>query len=193
MKALLPTFLLGILLPGAAGAASFAALEPAGTRVSPSIIFLGTPAAAEATAAGDSTAPHLVALAQPPAPDYARPPATAGIVTAISPSIIALGAREPEIDLTHLAGVPQPAAPRPRNPHLPPMVIRGGIDGGAFAQGTGAQQQPRQASANGPDEAARPAGAAAAKQTPDRPGIGGPPAPEAPAPVIRPLPTAKVE
>ena len=178
MRPYLTAFLLGALLPGAAGATSFATPGTAATRISPSVIFLGRPA--PSGAAARSTAAFGEAG-----------PAAGSSLTPISPSVIALGARPLDIDLTRFAATGTPQQVRPRNPHLPPMVIRGGVYGDAFIRGTAAAD-----SGSGPQaarNAARTASPAARGGTtrerqPDMPA-----ASETPAPAAAPPRTARPE
>ena len=179
MRPFLPTILLGILASGAADASSFAVFEPVGTRISPSIIFLGTPSAPAPDAAEQQAA-------------SAPPPALAGApepnVTQVSPSVIALAPFQPEVDLSRFAAVDDKPQ-RMRNPHLPPMVIRGGLFGDAFARGAGTASQPAQQAAQNPAPlaGASSSGAASGKQEPT-----GSPEPETPA-ATQPRPTAKMQ
>ena len=177
MRPFLPTVLLGILAPGVASASSFAELAPAGTRISPSIIFLGTPA----RPAPDAT---IVAQQIPSAPAAAPKPEA----TRVSPSVIALGLLQPDVDLSRFAAIDDKPR-RMRDPHLPPMVIRGGLYGDAFARGTAtAATQTKQAAQN----PAPATGAATPKAAPDKHAPPKSPEPEQ-QPTVQPRPTAKME
>lgn len=187
MRPFLPTVLLGMLASGAASASSFAALDPAGTRISPSIIFLGTPAAP----APDATiVAQQVPFAPPPALAGAPKPGAGSSVTPVSPSMIALGLLQPDIDLSRFSAVTDKPR-RMRDPHLPPMVIRGGLSGDAFTRGAApAAPEPAQQSAQNPAAAI---GGAGTKAAPDKRGPEKSSAPEAPPQAVRPPPTAKME
>lgn len=176
MRPFLPTVLLGILASGIADASSFAVLEPAGTRVSPSVIFLGAPAAPAPAAA---TVAQQIPFAPPPALAGAPKADEAGSITRISPSAIALGLLQPGVDLSRFAAIDDKPR-RMRDPHLPPMVIRGGLSGDAFVRTAAPQQQ------------AAPAPAAGPSASPGRQQQQKPPEPDTPQ-AIRPLPTAKIE
>lgn len=81
--------------------------------------------------------PSIILLVEPGAAGPARAPAHAGALdgtTRISPSVIAMG--EPGVEATTVASI-TPREKPPRNPHLPPMVIRGGFSGEAFIRGNG--------------------------------------------------------
>lgn len=191
MSLFLPTVLLGMLAAGAANASSFAALTPAGTRISPSIIFMGAPAPGSAgpatLAAAIPFAPPDI-LGQPPVLGEARKPDTGSSVTRISPSVIALGLLQPEVDLSRFAAI-EDKPRRMRNPHLPPMVIRGGLSGDAFARAAPAAGGPAQPAAHAPAVASSAPKSAPAKHAPEKP-----PLPKAPPPGVRPpAPTAKIE
>ena len=138
MRYLSPIALL-VLLTGPAGASSFAVLEPSASPGTPSIVSLGEPAA-ETLA---PTLPHMVV--EPPIPPGAGPPDLAGEENGgipLSPSIIALG--EPAVEPGQVASIGGES--RPRNPHLPPMVIRGGIFGDPFVRAGQGQAAGGQAS-----------------------------------------------
>lgn len=181
MRPFLPTILLGILASGAANASSFAELTPAGTRISPSIIFLGTPAA---------PAPDAVIVAQQI--PFAPPPALAGApkpeITQVSPSVIALGLLQPDVDLSRFAAIDEKPR-RMRDPHLPPMVIRGGLFGDAFARGAATAAPETKQAAQNPAPAT---GAAPPKAAPDKHAPPKSPEPEE-QPAVQPRPTAKME
>ena len=173
MRPFLPTVLLGILASGIADASSFAVLEPAGTRISPSVIFLGAPAAA--------TVAQQIPFAPPPALAGAPKADEAGSITRISPSVVALGLLQPGVDLSRFAAIDDKPR-RMRDPHLPPMVIRGGLSGDAFVRTAAPRQQ----------AAPNPAPAAGSPAPPGRHQQQKPPEPDTPQ-AIRPLPTAKIE
>lgn len=180
--------LLGMLTAGATNASSFAQFAPAGTRISPSIIFLGTPAAAPASAPPDAaTVAQQIPFAPPAGLAAAPKPDGAGNITRISPSVIALGLLQPEVDLSRFAAIDDKPR-RMRNPHLPPMVIRGGLSGDVFAHAAAVPESRQQATAQKPAPAAS---ASASAPTPNKPAPRK--APDEPPPAIRPMPTAKVE
>lgn len=184
MKLFLPIFLLGISMSGPAGASSFVMLRQTAKPISPSIIYFGEPETAAAE-------PELQIPFDPPA-ELAGPPgnlpsAGGSSITVVSPSVIALGARHNDVEFGTVAAVGESERPKARNPHLPPMVIRGGIYGDAFTSGDGLAATPPQQvpevqkqASGGADEAPR--------RRPDQPS-----SPEPPPAAVRPPPTAKME
>ncbi len=127
MKVIAATILLSTAGALPAAASSFALLKRAATQPSPSIIMFVEPSAGrEPVLLGGA------AMAYP-----APAPSIEGRDTGyrrVSASVIAIG--EPAVEKTHVAAIP--AEPKPmRNPHLPPMVFRGGLIGDAFVQGSG--------------------------------------------------------
>ncbi len=179
MRLLFAIVLLGMLMSGRAGASSFVALPPAAKQVSPSVIYFAGPEPQLAKAEPGDASPELPPL---PTPELASPPRLAGAVakpdegssvTVLSASVIALGARPLEFDFSHIAALDREE--RPRNPHLPPMVIRGGIFGDAFARGDGLepvpQEEPDQQSVTNPPADAVPSG----PDQPSGPGSSAPP------------------
>lgn len=188
MRAFLPTFLVGIAMSGTASASSFAELEPAGTRISPSIIFLGAPA--PSTLPDAATVAQQVPFAPLPAMAGAQRPDGGSSVTQVSPSIIALGPLQPEVDLSRFAAIGGQHDTAARGQHLAaPMVIRGGLYGDAFTRGRGTPpaSAPAQKTAQNPAKAG---GASTSQKAPDK--REPEKAPDTP-PAVRPPPTAKME
>jgi hypothetical protein len=189
MKLFLPIFLLGIAMSGPAAASSFVMLQRAAKPISPSIIYFGEPEAAAA-------APEPQVPFDPPAelagPPGSSPTAGGSSITVVSPSVIALGTRHNEVEFGAVAAVGENERPKPRNPHLPPMVIRGGIYGDAFTAGDGgAAAALEQAPAAQQQAAGRPAAGGSDDAPRQKPGQ--PSSPEPPPVAVRPLPTAKME
>ena len=122
MRHFVPIVLLGSFLPGVAGASSLEVLERRDDAARPSILYYGP--AAGAGGAPDMIFEPSLPLAPPP-PELAGAPLDTPV--ALSPSVIEIG--EPAVEKGLVAAIPEAEKQRPRNPHLPPMVIRGGIFG----------------------------------------------------------------
>ena len=122
MRLFVPIVLMGGFVPGLAGASSLEVLERLDDAATPSTLYYGP-------AAGAGPAPDVVF--EPSLPLAAPPPELAGAPldtpVALSPSVIEIG--EPAVEKGLVAAIPEAEKQRPRNPHLPPMVIRGGIFG----------------------------------------------------------------
>lgn len=151
MRHLLPTILLTACACGPASASSFVTLER--IDVSPSIIYFGEPAAGAAGAEADPARPP--AAGSFAAGSFAQP----GFAV-VSASIIALGEPDVPLEFGDVAAIGGQEK-RPRNPHLPPMVIRGGIFGDPFVRAGGGGEPtgepPPQESAAVPGDGAGPA------------------------------------
>ena len=146
MRQFIPIFLLGTLAPGLAGASSLEVLEGRDDAAKPSVLYYGP-------AEGAGPAPDEIF--EPSLPLAALPPELAGAPIALSPSVIALG--EPAVEQGLVAAIPSAEKQRPRNPHLPPMVIRGGIFGDPFTQPAQESPPPQAATTPQPDQPAGPA------------------------------------
>jgi len=134
MRHCLPITLLVLLCPLAAHASSVVAPPP--VNVSPSIIHYGA----------------LPAVAAAPPPQAAQPlpaahPLPGEGFVALSPSVIAVA--EPAVEPGKVSAIASEAKHR-RNPHLPPMVIRGGIFGDPFARSGEAASEPAQQASGAP-------------------------------------------
>lgn len=184
MKILPAALFMATTAAAPAAASSFVMLERAATQPSPSIILFvepGAPQAAARPAAPELLGgPRLVYPAAAPSFAAARPeiPAAAEPFTRVSPSVIAMG--EPAVEATIVASI-TPDRPM-RDPHLPPMVIRGGLAGDAFVRGSGLAAQavaPSEASARAPAPALP--NAPGQPPQPEAPRAPPPPAPQAPA------------
>jgi hypothetical protein len=145
MRHFLPIILLGLLFSGPAGASSFVAPKP--VQISPSIIYFGEPEPSDDASA--QAEPEQPARPSSVAALPAGRPVPGGSFIVLSPSVIALG--EPLVETGQVASISREEKPR-RNPHLPPMVIRGGIFGDPFARaGQGASTPaPQQATSTPP-------------------------------------------
>jgi hypothetical protein len=182
MKVPLATLTLALAAAAPASAQSFVMLERAATQPSPSIVLFVEPKAAPALA-GDR--PEVAATpaprAAPATPSFARLPLDEHFVQ-LSASVVAMG--EPEVETSMVASITPEPKPM-RNPHLPPMVIRGGLSGEAFVRGNGMGVAP----AADPLAAGGPAGASPAggkpapggQKQPEPPRAPPPPQPQAPA------------
>jgi hypothetical protein len=179
MKLLLATFLTATAAAAPAAASSFVLLERAATQPSPSIILFVEPNAARPA---EGLRPELLGatpLVYPAAaPSFAALPGSERFQR-VSASIIAMG--EPAVEPTIVASIAQEEK-RMRNPHLPPMVIRGGLSGDAFVRGDGlaavpAATAPEIAAASGQGKAPAPGH----QRQPEQPKAPPPPQPQAPA------------
>jgi hypothetical protein len=182
MNVLLATLTLALAAAAPASAQSFVMLERAATQPSPSILLFVEPKAAPALA-GDR--PEVAATpaprVAPASPSFASLPLDEHFVR-LSASVVAMG--EPEVETSMVASITPEPKPM-RNPHLPPMVIRGGLSGEAFVRGNGMGAM----IAGDPIAAAGPAGAAPSggsqppggQKQPEAPRAPPPPQPQAPA------------
>lgn len=116
MRYFFPIALLEILVSGSAGASSL--LQPSQVPGYPSLVFFGEP----------DVRP------KPPAASASQ----AEDPRVVSPSVIAFG--DASVEAGNVASIGDAEKPRARNPHLPPMVIRGGISGDPFTRP--AEEQP---------------------------------------------------
>lgn len=177
MKTLVTTLLMAICAAAPAAASSFVMLKRADIQPSPSIILFVEPedASPAAGAAAVVRAPAGAGLAT-------RRPAVPGLevpmpqrYARLSASVIAMG--EPAVEPTIVAAI-QPEPKPVRNPHLPPMVIRGGLFGDVFQRGDGQNRQPAEHQAPATAEApGRPAPAAPGQQRQPEPSKAPPPPP----------------
>jgi hypothetical protein len=179
MKLLLATFLMAMAAAAPAAASSVVMLKRAETQPSPSIILCVEPGAQPAERAARPELLGVAPLAYPQAaPSFASAPA-AERIERLSASVIAMGT--PAVEPTIVASIAAEEK-RMRNPHLPPMVIRGGIFGNLFVNGNGlgqvttepAQQAATQAGGDAP------APAPGEQRQPEAPRAPPPPAPAAP-------------
>ena len=166
MRHFIQVFLLGTFLPGFAGATSVEVLERRDDAATPSILYYGA-AEGSGPAAPDVIFEPSIPLALP-SPEIAA----ADEPVALSPSVVALG--EPAVEEGLVASIRGDA--RPRNPHLPPMVIRGGIFGDPFSRP--AQESPPAQAATTP-QPGQPVAPAMQAQPPE------PASPPPPAPTRR--------
>ncbi|MBX3529154.1 MAG: hypothetical protein KF849_01000 [Rhizobiaceae bacterium] len=178
MKLLLATLLAAMAAAAPAAASSFVLLQKARTQPSPSIIMFVEPAETRPTASA-ADVPGATPLVYPAAaPSFATLP-QAQVYQRVSASIIAMG--EPAVEPTIVASIAQDEK-RPRNPHLPPMVIRGGLSGDAFVRGNGLAAVPAataSAVAAAPGQGNAPA--PGQQRQPEQPKAPPPPQPQAPA------------
>lgn len=178
MKLLLATFLTAMAAAAPAAASSFVLLERATTQPSPSIILFVEPNSAKPST-GQPELLGAAPLVYPAAPPSFAAASAPERIQRVSASIIAMG--EPAVEPTIVASIAQ-AEKRPRDPHLPPMVIRGGLSGDAFVRGTGlaaapAETAPAVAAAPGQGNAPAPG----QQRQPEQPKAPPPPQPQAPA------------
>ena len=140
MRHFFPIVLSCAFAPGLASTSSLERLEGRDDAARPSILYYGPSEDA-------GPAPDLVF--EPPVPLAAPPPELAGLPAdapvALSPSVIALG--EPAVEQGLVAAIPAAEKQRPRNPHLPPMVIRGGIFGDPATRPAQESPPPQEAAA----------------------------------------------
>lgn len=180
MRLWLTAIIVGVCAAGPAAASSFVAPSAPEPGSSPSIVFLGEPAAGAPEPVASPAAPaNFAGTAQALEQEHRSAP-PAALPYQISPSILSYG--EPAVEDVKVSSISDDSDTPRRT--LPPMVIRGGIVGDAFASSASADPAPSSPHEE-PAQASAPAeepGPSPQPEAPERQPAAPQPAPSRPPP-----------